>query len=126
MKAKFQKSEKLYRGVRNNPKMIKRDGTISRAAFTYTGANNGCSVCRQMKRSNDEAIKHTLSCLKGHADVVASITVEKAKQVDIYIKYSPSYSNTFHSELFADNHENKLNDEQLDFLASNVLLEKYS
>lgn len=126
MKAQFKDSEKLYRGIKKVPTLIKKDGTITRAAFTYTGKkSNGCSVSRQMNRSNQEAIQHTILCLNGHADYVASISVKEARNVDIYIKYSPSENNYFHSELYADKDENKLNDEQLDFLAANARVENY-
>jgi hypothetical protein len=120
----FQECEKLYRGIKRKPKFIKRDNTITRNAFTYTGkASNGCSVSRQKDRSNNEAIKHTLNWLGEYADEVVSIKYKLCHEGEIYVVSTPSLSNKYHEELFQDKEKEKLNDEQLDFLAENCILE---
>ena len=98
METEFYSKEKLYRGLKRRPKFIKRDNTITRNVFTYTGKNStGCSVSRQLNRKNINAVKHTLEWLEKHADEVVSILYEQCEEVNIYVKATPSKYNIYHS-----------------------------
>lgn len=125
MKVDFKNTEKLYRGVKRKPKFIKRDNTITRNCFKYTGKNsNGCSFFRQMDRENDDAVKDCLEQLKGVIDFTVSITYNSCMDANIYVEHTPSHNSKYHSELFQNKEKDKLNDDQLDFLASNCKIEK--
>ncbi|OUN38300.1 hypothetical protein [Massilimicrobiota sp. An80] len=121
----FDNCEKLYRGVKRKPKFIKKDKTISRHCFTYTGnGSNGCSVFRQMNRDNNDAVKDALDKLGKYADFMVSITYGSCSNADIYVEHTPSKGSEFHSELFQNKEKEKLNDEQLDYLAINCEIEE--
>lgn len=122
MKIEFKSKEKLYRAIRRWPKFIKKDGTITRAAFKYTGmSSNGCSVDRQLDRSNEDSIKYISRNLEG---LIASIKVEECQFAKIFLEHSGTENdNPYHSELFQNPKKDKLNDEQLDFLAINCFKE---
>lgn len=99
--------------------------TLSRNAFTYTGkGSNGCSVFRQMERDSKEAVQESLLSLDGHADFVVSLSYGLCSQANIYVEHTPSVKSKYHTELFQNKNKDKLNDEQLDFLAINCIIEK--
>lgn len=125
MKVDFENSEKLYRGVKRKPKFIKRDRTITRNCFTYTGrGSSGCSFFRQMNRANDEAIEDSLNQMENNADFMVSVAYGVCTDANIYVEHTPSSKSYFHTELFQNKEKEKLNDEQLDFLASNCIIEE--
>lgn len=121
MSKEFVENEKLYRAVRKKPSFIKSDGTITSAAFKHTGkGSNGLSVDRQMGRTNDDSIEFMKRNLEG---VITSVRVKECIDNEIFMQYSPSKNNSFHTELYANNELEKLTSNQIMKLVENCIVE---
>ena len=92
----FTEEEKLYRAVYppSHPGMFwKRDGSLSPAAFADP---KGLSVERGDKRSSETIVKKMKKTFSG---CIVSVTVENCHETDAVVKYLPSESNKYHSEI---------------------------
>lgn len=122
MDREFYPSEKLYRSFFSQPRFIKRDGTLTKAIFDYTGkGSNGCSVSRQLNRGNEDAVRHTQSFFPGRP--IASVLVSDCYETKAHIVASPSCNNTFHSEIYQNKGLEKLSEDQKADLAVCCVLE---
>lgn len=92
----FRIDEKLYRAV-YPPEVMdmfwKRDGSVSSAAFAD---RNGLSVDRGDYRPESEVIEYMSERFTGH---IVSLYVKNCNDVGAVVRYSPSKSNVYHSEI---------------------------
>lgn len=92
----FTENEKLYRAV--YPPEIseifwRKDGTVSSAAFADP---RGLSVDRAMGRLDCEVVESMHKKFKGR---IISLFVRDCWEVEAVVKYFPSISNIYHSEI---------------------------
>ncbi len=92
----FANTEKLYRAI-YPPEIAdifwKIDGSISSAAFADP---KGLSVDRGNYRTDDEVLGSMRSRFKGH---IVSLYVKNCTDVNALVKFLPSRSNKYHSEI---------------------------
>ena len=115
----FKKDEKLYRAV-YPPEIAdmfwKRDGSLSSAAFADA---NGLSVDRGYYRSDLEVCKDMRSRFTGR---IISLYVKNCIDIGAIVKYLPSTSNKYHSEIHGSNETPLLSKSQRRFLAGKAVL----
>lgn len=96
MDEKFENTEKLYRAV-YPPEVAdifwKTDGSISSAAFADP---KGLSVERGDYRGDDEVLSDMRRRFSGH---IISLYVKNCTDVQACVKYLPSKTNKYHSEI---------------------------
>lgn len=92
----FKNDEKLYRAV-YPPEVMnmfwRRDGSVSSAAFAD---KNGLSVDRGDYRTDSDVIQDMSSRFIGH---IISLYVKNCNDVGAVVRYMPSRSNVYHSEI---------------------------
>lgn len=117
----FKRAEKLYRAV-YPPEVMdmfwKRDGSISSAAFADP---NGLSVDRGYFRSDTEVIHDMEARFNGH---IISLYVRNCLDAGAIVKYLPSRSNIFHSEIHGSPTNLLLSKSQRRFLAGKAVIVK--
>lgn len=111
----FEDEEKLYRAVIPKDMYIKKDGSLTSAAFKAT---DGCSVDRGNYRNDNDAVSFMRKTLEGS---VYSILVKTCRERDIYIKYEPTDGNPFHSGLYKDLSLSKMTPGQCKYLAQSAV-----
>lgn len=127
MDATFENDEILLRSVLPADMFIKRDGTLTGAAFRdkrVEGAEDtGISVDRTGDRALKPAVEFALSHLKG---VIAGVTVLQCVQTGAVVKYLPleknehHEKNEYHSEIHKSETEVRLTKSQAKYLADNA------
>ena len=101
MTENFNPSEKLVRACFST--WIKRNGKVSTAAFTpreIRGRLEGISVTRTHTRTLDETVRDMKPQFRPNS-TFAYIAVSACQKIGVYIKYSPSEVNKYHSELYS-------------------------
>lgn len=106
----FKPEESLYRAVIPGDMYWKNDGTLSSAAFLD---GNGLSVDRGDFRPDSEVVEFMHRHLRG---AIVSFEVKDCNQVNALVRYLPSRSNKYHSEVHG-NGRKKLSDSQRKYLA---------
>lgn len=95
----FDKAEKLYRAVYPpscNNMYWKEDGSLSSAAFAD---QHGLSVDRGYNRTSEEVVDDMKSRFSG---CIVSVTVQDCNEVNALVKYKPSRTNIYHSEIHSN------------------------
>ncbi|MCR5357794.1 MAG: hypothetical protein K6E63_10390 [Lachnospiraceae bacterium] len=119
MDSGFKIDEKLYRAV-YPPEVMdmfwKRDGSISSAAFADA---KGLSVDRGYYRPDSEVIQDMSRRFNGR---IISLYVKNCIDIGAVIKYMPSRSNIFHSEIHGSSTNPLLSKSQRRFLAGKAVL----
>ena len=116
MNPKFDNDESLIRAVRFKPRYWE-NGRLSSAALKDS---NGLSVTRTYDRS----IKDTLGWMRQNFEgVMAVITVQSCIDVRAYVKYCPSQTNKYHSEIHGSKEIIELSDFQALYLARHATLD---
>ncbi len=115
----FNKNEKLYRAV-YPPELAemfwKRDGSLSSAAFADP---KGLSVDRGNYRSDDEVVKDMKKRFTGR---IISLYVKNCDDAGAVVKYLPSRSNKYHSEIHGSENTPLLSKSQRRFLAGKAVV----
>ena len=115
MDNKFLSDEKLYRAV-YPPEIAdmfwKNDGSVSSAAFADP---NGLSVDRGDYRSDTAVILAMQKKFTGH---IISLYVKNCMDIGAAVKYLPSRTNPYHSEIHGSSTVPLLSKSQRRFLAS--------
>lgn len=96
MDSSFDGAERLYRAVYppSHPGMFwKKDGTISSSAFSDP---KGLSVERGYYREPEEIIDKMRRTFTG---CIVSLSVQNCRDVEAVVKYLPSKTNEYHSEI---------------------------
>lgn len=110
----FRSDEKLYRAV-YPPEIAdmfcKKDGSVSSAAFANP---NGLSVDRGNYRSDKEVTSVMNQRFNGH---IISLYVKNCIDIGAVVKYLPSRSNPYHSEIHGSHTTPLLSKSQRRFLA---------
>ena len=109
----FQDEEYLFRMVRPDTDYWKADGTLTSAAFK---TSNGLSVDRCGDRSFEEAVA-AMQARPDLAGTVVSLTVGDCRSAEALVRYLPSRSNIYHSEIHQDATHIKLSPDQAKKLA---------
>ena len=119
MDNKFASTEKLYRAV-YPPEVMemfwKKDGTLSSAAFSDA---NGLSVDRGYNRSDSEVV---LDMTKRFTGRIVSLYVKNCLDIGAVVKYLPSKSNRYHSEIHGSESTALLSKSQRLFLAGRAVI----
>ena len=117
MDSMFEEKEKLYRAVL--PRFIydKKDGHISSAAFKDS---KGLSVDRGYYRADSVVIGAMRKKLRGS---IVSVTVGQCHEINAIVKYCPSQTNDYHSEIHGGKDRIVLSDSQSKHLADMVKME---
>ena len=114
----FKKDEKLYRAV-YPPEIMdmywKRDGSISSAAFADP---KGLSVDRGNYRSDREVIVDLRSRFSGR---IISVYVKNCLDTGAVVRYLPSRTNIYHSEIHGSISNPLLSKSQRRFLADKAV-----
>lgn len=97
---KFDNNEELYRAVFPRDIFLKKNGTISSAAFR---TRIGCSVERSYYRKEIEIIEQIKGWFEGA--FIVTVKVNKCKEADTYILYKPSERSDYHSEILKSKDE---------------------
>lgn len=113
----FENDEKLYRAILPLEPFVKKDGSISSAAFKD---RNGLSVDRQMHRFNHEAVEFIKNMKSGS---IVSITVGICRNENILCVYCPVEDNKYHSELHKDENKKALTSAQAKHLSQLCVIE---
>ncbi len=118
MPFEFDEMELLLRAVwpANQRPNFWRNGKLSSAAFKD---KNGLSVNRVYDQSLQESINFIRKTLTG---VIVSLTVKDCNTVQAYVKYCPSSTNKYHSEIHGSKTEIMLSDTQALSLARKAIL----
>jgi hypothetical protein len=93
------------------------DGTVSSAAFYDP---NGLSVTRGYHRNNDIVITYMKENFVGR---VLSVLVQDCKDANAYVKYCPSKTNRYHSEIHGSKDRVLLSQAQRKKLAKAAIIE---
>ncbi|MCR5117796.1 MAG: hypothetical protein K6A97_09850 [Lachnospiraceae bacterium] len=119
MDNKFTNTEKLYRAI-YPPEVMemfwKKDGTLSSAAFADA---NGLSVDRGYNRPESEVITDMTKRFTGR---IVSLYVKNCLDIGAIVKYLPSKSNKFHSEIHGSETTALLSKSQRFFLAARAVI----
>ena len=119
MDDRFNKDEKLYRAV-YPPEMIemfwKKDGSISSAAFADP---KGLSVDRGNYRCDDDVVKDMKKRFTGR---IISLYVKNCDDAGAVVRYLPSRSNKYHSEIHGSDNTPLLSKSQRRFLAEKAIV----
>ncbi len=111
----FSITEKLFRAV-YPPEVAamfwRKDGSVSSAAFADP---KGLSVDRAGDRSDDEAVSMMMSRFEGS---IVSLYVKNCMDIGAVVKYLPSKSNIYHSEIHGSQDVPLLSKQQRYYLAS--------
>ena len=121
MDSKFEGAERLYRAVYppSHPGMFwKKNGRISASAFADP---KGLSVERGYYRAADEVVAKMKKSFSG---CIVSVSVQDCTDTDAVVKYLPSASNAYHSEIHGSDKVALLNKSQRYHLAE-VANEEY-
>ncbi len=114
----FSRDEKLYRAV-YPPEVMKmfwrRDGSLSSAAFADP---KGLSVDRGDLRTDEEVINDMRSRFIGY---IVRLYVKNCVCIGAVVKYMPSRSNPYHSEIHGSENEVLLSKQQRLYLASKAV-----
>lgn len=115
----FDEQELLLRAVwpENRRPDFWENGRLSSAALKD---KRGLSVSRTYDRPLNEAVLVMTQTFKG---IIVSISVASCNAVEAYIKYCPSESNVYHSEIHQSPSEKELSDLQAFLLARQAKLE---
>lgn len=117
MNDKFRLDECLFRAV--FPKdLLKSSGKPSSAAFKDPH-NGGLSVDRDGGRSLQEASAFLQAHLRGAA---VYVTVANCLECKAQVRYCPSPSNIYHSEIHSNEREKLLSNSQAKYLADNAVV----
>ena len=117
MTENFNPEEKLVRAC--YPSWLKRNGKVTAAAFApreRNGKLEGISVTRTHTRTLDETIKDMKPHFRPRSPF-AYIVVSACQEIGVYIKYSPSEGNKYHSELYSKAPDIPLTPEERKYLA---------
>lgn len=120
MDSKFDETESLIRAVypeNQRPDFWENNGRLSSAALKD---KNGLSVTRTYDRSVKDTVEWMTVHFKG---AMVAITVKACNDVQAYVKYCPSKTNEYHSEIHGSKDEIELNDFQAHQLARRATLE---
>lgn len=115
----FELNEKLYRAVyppEISEMFWRKDGTISSAAFADP---RGLSVDRGNFRPDDEVIT---SMQKRFTGRIISLYVKNCIDIGAYVKYLPSASDPYHSEIHGNDTTVLLSKQQRLFLAKKAVV----
>lgn len=116
MDSRFDNDESLIRAVRSRPRFWE-NGRLSSAALKDP---NGLSVTRTYDRSLEDTIEWMQQNFEG---VMVVITVRSCLDVEAYVKYCPSSTNRYHSEIHGSKDEIELSDFQALYLARHATLD---
>ena len=115
----FEINEKLYRAV-YPPEVAemfwRKDGTISSAAFADP---KGLSVDRGYHRPDNEVISSMQKRLTGR---IISLYVKNCIDIGASVKYLPSVSNPYHSEIHGNDTTPLLSKQQRLFLSGKAVV----
>ena len=115
----FEKTEKLYRAV-YPPEIAdifwKIDGSVSSAAFADP---NGLSVDRGNYRDDRDVISNIHRKFKGH---IISLYVKNCYDTGAIVRYLPSKSNMYHSEIHGSESSVLLSKSQRRFLTQRAII----
>ena len=115
----FKNDEKLYRAV-YPPDVIdmfwKRDGSLSSAAFADA---RGLSVDRGYYRPDSKVIKDMQKRFSG---CIVSLYVKNCLDAGAVVRYLPSKTNVYHSEIHGSSTTPLLSKSQRRFLASKAVI----
>lgn len=121
MDAAFDESEFLVRAVypENQRPDFWRRGRLSSAALKD---KRGLSVTR----TYDRTLKDTVAWMRLHfKGAMVAVTVQDCNTVQAYVKFCPSRTNEYHSEIHGSREEIELSDAQALYLARQATLEFY-
>ena len=108
----FEASEKLYRVVLPKNTFWKDNGSLSSAAFKD---KEGLSVDRQWNRTDAEAVGFFRK--RNFVGEIVYVFVQNCNEVKAVVKYLPSKTNVFHSEIHRDRQQAELSSSQAKRLA---------
>lgn len=94
-----------------------RNGKLSSAALKD---RNGLSVDRTYDRAIDDAVAVMAQKFTG---LIVSITVQDCNKVQACLRYRPSHSNPYHSEVHGSDTEVMLSDDQAFILARSATIQ---
>lgn len=119
MDSKFDESEFLVRAVypENQRPDFWKNGRLSSAALKD---KKGLSVTRTYDRPLKETVEWMTLHFKG---AMVAIAVRACTTVQAYVKYCPSRTNEYHSEIHGSKEEIELSDFQALYLARQATLE---
>lgn len=94
-----------------------RNGKLSSAALKD---KNGLSVDRTYDRAIDDAV---VAMAQRFTRLIVSVTVQDCNKVQACLRYRPSYSNPYHSEIHGSDTEVMLSDDQALILARSATIQ---
>lgn len=116
----FPDKEKLFRAIYppNIREMFwKEDGSLSSAAFKDP---NGLSVERSDFRLDEDVVNSMRQRFSGR---IVSVTAEQCRNVQALIRYLPSKSSQYHSEIHGSETKKLLTSRQSRYLAKSAVIE---